>query len=540
MLVAEGFVLSVPAGAFASSETLLVTVLGASEEFGTDAVSSLYRVDGLPLVYSLPLRIELQCTRAPDPGLFLQVGEVAGSPFGPDLERFYDALPALFSNGLLSADLPPPSAESPLSPPVTIRTAAEEPANEKWFVGVDYTDSLLSEGQHFRFLCRRYMNTPAATLARHFERAYDSCRAAGFDREGLYQAFPWPMEIDIRNFPGGQQQTLAALREVSLTSDAQQILASFSFNECPLAGYPPYTLGDYVASCFLKALSGATVLKVEERHPTLTEEQAHQYRWLLESIIEWAPTLVLPEDSWDWFVPGSFPARWRIPLGGLALSAGEDFGDHGRGWTPLLLHLAQDYGGPPTVAAAFNALLNTPDGVAALLSSVPVPESVWLPEFYRKYIGGELYNVGADAFLETIGEGETFVFDGPEDSLGQFDYSYPDLSAKLFRVNLRADTLSEDVSITFTPGPGQLDTGYVRVIVFTYKDGQLTYRAMSEQVTIAGVRELNNSGYDLVVAVVNSSSKQPYEGTLLIELLVRVLYGQNARAKIPLRVFTSY
>jgi hypothetical protein len=51
---------------------------------------------------------------------------------------------------------------------------------------------------------------------------------------------------------------------------------------------------------------------------------------------------------------------------------------------------------------------------------------------------------------------------------------------------------------------------------------------------------LNNSGYDLVVAVVNSSSKQPYEGTLLIELLVRVLYGQNARAKIPLRVFTSY
>jgi len=520
MLSAEGFSLSVPEGAFASTETLSVTILGTSEEFGTDALTPLYRVDGIPTDFILPLRLDLRCERTPIPGHFLLVGGEAESQLSGERETFYDGVPAIFSNGLLSADVAPSQAHSAQPRGIPAGMAGEGLPIGKWFLGIDNTDTLLSEGGHFRLLYRRYMEGQARGLARHFENAFDSCTAAGFDRSGFYEYLSWPFSVEIRNHCGESKEDLAlyGLRPVPGTG---RVIVNFSFDECLLVSSPP-PLNTFVALNFTSVLGEANVVRTQERHSGLTADQMLQFAWLMISVAEWAQELVLPPAARSSYVAPDFAGRWKVPFHGLSIPQGYNMSDHGVGWAPLLKHLAEGQGGATTVTAAFHEVLNQPNGVNALLTSVSEAEYIWLPGFFRKYIAGELYDVQADSFLTTIGQAEEFTIDGIEDTLRHFVHPYPDLSAKLYRVNLRFGNLSEDATITFAVGPQSLNVGYVDVVVFTYAGGELAYQSMADEVTIAGVRELTASGYDLVAAVVNSASEPPYEGTSNIELDVMV------------------
>ena len=112
-IVAEGFSLSVPEGAFATIETLRVTDLRATEEFGVEALTPLYQVDGIPEEFSLPLSIGLELQRTPADGLYLMMGEEGALMFEDGTLRSYEGVPAAFADGHLRTVIPPPSSEAP-------------------------------------------------------------------------------------------------------------------------------------------------------------------------------------------------------------------------------------------------------------------------------------------------------------------------------------------------------------------------------------------------------------------------------------------
>lgn len=197
--------------------------------------------------------------------------------------------------------------------------------------------------------------------------------------------------------------------------------------------------------------------------------------------------------------------------------------DHGIGWVPLMKHLAESYGGPTTVTAAFHEVLNQPNGVDALLASVPEPEQFWFPEFFRRYIAGELCGVKADTFLQAIGSDDVFAVAGVGDTVKNFTFSYPDLSAKLYRVNLRYPGLGSGASIHFTVESSGVSMADLQVQVFVLTDGLLEFREAGTAVTIGDAKALMAAGYDLVAVVVNSAHASPYGTTTSIELAVRCI-----------------
>ena len=104
----------------------------------------------------------------------------------------------------------------------------------------------------------------------------------------------------------------------------------------------------------------------------------------------------------------------------------------------------------------------------ALIEKISGLKTDWWPGFLKKYISGEIYNVGRSAFIENPDGGWGIDNDDDiervfaPDEVGQ----YPDLSAKRFRFYLNDSTMDESqkllVAIEGDDGSDELST-----LVFT-------------------------------------------------------------------------
>ena len=153
----------------------------------------------------------------------------------------------------------------------------------------------------------------------------------------------------------------------------------------------------------------------------------------------------------------------------------------------------------------------------------------------KEYIGGKIYNLPSDDLLKDLSSpssSRVFTIQGPADTLRKFSDTYADLSARLYRVNLRYSGLDTSALIRFSAGPASLGSQYVGVMLFGQKDKTLTYWQYANTVTVKQVKDLTASGYDIVAAVVNCLNQSPYNGSRAIELTVTVKSGTG---EIPLQ-----
>jgi hypothetical protein len=198
---------------------------------------------------------------------------------------------------------------------------------------------------------------------------------------------------------------------------------------------------------------------------------------------------------------------------------------HGYGISTLVKFLVGKYGQEILVNIYDQIRENEKEPVEAILTSVPSLEYVWWPEFFKKYIAGEIYGVKSETFLNNISQQNKFSIDDATDTVGYFDNSYPDLSAELHRIDLVYDGFSDDAVLNFKVGPSSLNLDYVTVMVFGLKDEKLEYLGEGADLTLTdGYNDLKANDYNtLVAAVINSANESPYTGDLNIQLDVRVI-----------------
>ena len=131
-------------------------------------------------------------------------------------------------------------------------------------------------------------------------------------------------------------------------------------------------------------------------------------------------------------------------------------------------------------------------------------------------------------FLDKINSSDKVHFMDDSDTVKHFDRNYMDLSARLCQVNL-SKNLSENVlgdgdKMNFKLGPKSLNMDYVKVLVYKYKEGQLTFLGEGQEVTIDNVKGLiDNGDTTLLAAVVNSANEYPYEEEMNIELTIEMI-----------------
>lgn len=84
--------------------------------------------------------------------------------------------------------------------------------------------------------------------------------------------------------------------------------------------------------------------------------------------------------------------------------------------------------------------------------------------------------------------------------------------------------LQEEDRLKFELGPGSLNPDYLRVLVFTCKDDQITFHSEGTEVMIDNLKGLIEDGHtSLLAVVVNSASESPYLLDMEIDLKISIL-----------------
>ncbi len=167
---------------------------------------------------------------------------------------------------------------------------------------------------------------------------------------------------------------------------------------------------------------------------------------------------------------------------------------------------------------------NVVDIIMNVFQNAQIPENQWWPGYFKKYLEGNFYNISTLTLLKTIKNENIFFINEASDMVKDFDRTYPDFSAELFRVDLNYNQID---SLVFTLGPSTLNLDYQTFYVYGLKNNTLHYFShggQSEQnikLTITDIPTLMQSGYtSLVALVVNSANESPYTGSVNIEFEV--------------------
>jgi hypothetical protein len=530
-LTTKGFSLRVPTGAFAAAETLKVAGETHDNTFGVRVLSGVFKLEGLPASFAKSLEVKLECNRTPSAGYYIALGREVTSPGSGESGIFYSPVTATKDSTFLRATLFPDSLWKARTSFRKSTRSEGLGARVMWLLGVDEQAMLISQLGHFEIFYPRYVETGASNLAAALENAYAAFFQMGFDRTA-YDAVPWPMMISVKtvhlapplppailwsgHMPGlgeffmgidFEEEALVSGDLPTIQRAAGQVFSNlfFTIND-------PFFLGRF----------DAQMLQVERNRI-----------WPYYAIGAWAGEVFAPPGTGG-DAPLNFRLQQMCPFDGLTAGPGEKPWAHGLGLSPLIKYMAVTYA-PDLIFRLYYKIPNVEFAIDALQAILPVPEREWWPDFLKEYIAGKIYNVTSDDLLKDLSSPlnpRVFTIQGSADTLKQFSEPYADLSARLYRVNLRYSGIDTSALIRFSVGPASLGSQYAGVMLFGLKNKTLTYWQYANTVTVKQVKDLTASGYDIVAAVINCLNESPYNGSRTIELTVTVKSGSG---EIPLQ-----
>ncbi len=519
-LSCEGFTIKIPASAFSKAETLTVKQETYDGSFGSLNVTDQFRLDGLPADFAGNIDLSLKCTRTPSTGLFIGSGKQGVAFESGESRVLYDLLPAILDSGYLKVALTPASLLRALGKTGKVRGSGG--FDPSFWTGFDQMDTLKSSAGHFKVIHPRSSIAIAVAVAKELEEAYIWFDQMGFN-QGTYSNTPWPVMVEVassKHFSGNDLVNMCLERQDLPPTGVPDVRIGVNENEWN-HGVPEFRkwLFTSFATVFCSVHDGVFHGNLDNSGILAEAKRI----WPYFAIAAWAGAKAhLPGyDSLPPFLAG----RKLTPLRGVPCPSGASPSPHGLGMTALMKHFADVYGERKLVDI-YHAIRDpaTTNAVDLMFNSIPDPENIWWPDFVKRYLSGEIYGIPADTFLVDLQAGteaREFTISGKNDTLKYFSADYRDLSAKLYRVNLRYLDISSSAAITFEIG-SKVNLSYAHILVFGLKDHKLEYWAKSSKVTVTKLKDLTAAGYDIVAAVVNSANESPYNGSMSIDLDVKV------------------
>ncbi len=532
-LTVKGFSLTVPAAAFSSTETLKVTPQTYDNAFGSRSLSGLFKLEGLPATFAKPLEVKLECSRTPSAGLALAIGRQATDPISGEAQVFYVPIAATKDSAYLKAMLTP---DPPAKARAVFRGSARADdliSKVKWLLGVDEQVSMLSLLSNFKIHYPQYLETKAQQLAAILENAYAAYPKMGFDSRA-YQLARFPIDVAVARYPSTPASPTGWLLPVTGSGTAVPWLG-IAFQEDALVAADVPTLQRAAGQAFCDLF-----FMVEDKffwqHPNAQMVQVERNRlWPYYAIGAWAGEVFAPPGPG---APVNFRGQQMCPFEGLPVPVGEKPWAHGLGLAPLMKYFADTYG-PAVLTQIYYRVKAEEFGIDAVKKSIPVAETDWLPGFMKEYVAGKIYEVNSDDLLKDLSSPQSsgvFTITGKADTLKKFTATYADLSAKLFRTNLRYPGIDTGAVIRYGVSSASGGSQYIGVMLFGLKDKTLTYWQYGNTVTVKKVKDLTSAGYDIVAAVINCLDASPYLLTRPLDLTVSVEPGAGKPATASFRV----
>lgn len=536
ILETEDFTLSVPEGAFDTTVTLRLYLEENDPVPTEEKVTNAYQLTGLNCNWNEPLELKIRYEGTLEGESYIAIGYKYYDVELEDSVLVNELFSADDSEGFLKCTLPPMEAANAIAKS-TMLTPYDHPVillTKLILRGLSKTGTLKSESAEIKYDLG-IDQSKVETFASYMDEAMYFFHAMGLLDKDIYQG-DYKVRVQIFDEPS----------EFSNPSFIEPKYRTW-------AGISPKSRFNTLSHVFMIKIPESSFLNADDKQLRMLAGEGifrfetyfffeNEKNWLHWASIFWVREYFYGSNLRS--VGGKNPYSLLMqPFWGINTNNMED--DiilpwnpltrdylHGYGMTPLLKYLLENHNEDlDLLTKMYYELMQTSDRkhpVEAILNSVSTTEDIWLPGFFKDYLEGTIWDIPGETFLEKIDSDDVVNFVNETDTLKYLDRDYPDLSARLFQVNLAIDLvesgLGDGDKLKFELGPKSLNMDYVKVLVFRYKKGEIAFLGEGSEVTVNNVKSLlENGDATLLAAVVNSANEYPFLEKMNIELTIKLV-----------------
>jgi hypothetical protein len=492
----DDFELCVPPGAFSSDAELALHLPDKDHGLGDNCVSRFFRLEGLPATFVDTLTLRIGYDGALSGSTYVMMGEEVTfydeyfEPFEDFLYSFHLATEAA---GYLEARIPPQQAAMRGGVPIDETSGGE-------YVAAATGLQLQEPSAHFKIRYPSEVSGHINEIVSYFETAHDTVVSVGMGFQG--RSWEWPAKVHIADFGiGGATRHIVSDKGLCMGIRTSEIAEDRLPNT--------------------RRLIGNLMVRSAQCIPSERE-------YFDDNNIPWNVAVrCYMQEFWaepaGFTRPTGFAGNESFALNGLPLYASLSTAiNHGLGWAPVVKHLVGLYGKKLIGDTYKITQATTRIPADALLEKIPDPVYDWWPQFVGKYVTGQYYGAESAVLLLNIPATDRYTIDSATDTLKVFSHETAQVSARMYRIILDYALIDENAILELSLSSSEVFEGYTTLLVYRTKDGSMELVGSGTSVTVAGLKDLTISGYDIVPVEVISHSDEPYYETVSTELRCRV------------------
>ena len=505
---ADGFLLTVPQGAFDDVNELSVYKDTTHTAFKVSGVAGPFQIEGLPDTFNKTLRLALAYRGTLSDESYIATGALVIDDVTGDSAFVYQTISAEDSSNHLVCMLEPRTGQNG-STKATSRLQMWTPWKMIQFEGLSGVKSL--ESEHFKFKYASYVHGNMGALINIME---SQVRIILDDLtlfiDGIYRDWDWPVSVMVLEMEDIDfvitLDNMVKRQEHTINIDRILIESEDRFYA-------------------LKMQTGDVLLKMilDDYLKNGNQSDSEKY-WFKQAVASWAEELFLGEDY------SGYPKAHRLfemePFNGMVHGERAHYA-HGVGMSAVVKYLMDDVRfGYAGLVGTFENIWNGDLVIYALMNNVRALAGDWWPDFFAKYISGNIYDVSASEFMNENNVEDLWEIKDETTITHTFKSSefglYPDLSAKLFRIWVSYTELEDNMNLSLQ-AVGNVNSDGLAVLVFSMYNGILTLLNTpgfySSGYVIQDLKDKVDSSMDhYLICVVNYNLYPPYNNTHDIDL----------------------
>ncbi len=493
----DDFMISIPSGAFDGNYDISLIKTGDDGAYGENTVTASFIIKGLPSEYNNKIKIAAKYTGELSGESYLAVGKKVYNVFIEDTSVVYDLFFAKDSSDYLVAEIPYFSYS--LEKSLNKSTLSD---NDNLTVKA-ITSINSTETQHFTIMISEFNKHYTSTVAEIFEDAY----------KVIYEVLELP-------FLEGERFVYIDFDEESDPVTTIRILDKHR-------GYKVNKMFFTINRIYLENNQYNEILVGAVQKLFMNDRWNDNY-WTNRALYYWLEDLVTDDSNYKY--PYAFLNNAMAPFNGIEINNKDELShlNHARGMTSIFKYLQQI---PSFELTSIGHMFNNSGAhkITALLNAVGTPVVNWYPKFFEDYINGIIYDIPIDYFLEQTQN--EWNIDDENDNLKIFKSSdfliknYPDLSAKLFKINLNyADIDASQNMLLSMKGP--VTEFGLSLVIFGIQNGNAVHLGTvdAQDFEIENLKDYyDNNMRQFLVCLVNSAiTSEDYLGQSDIDLTVNI------------------
>ncbi|MCO6473491.1 MAG: hypothetical protein J5I57_07170 [Melioribacteraceae bacterium] len=499
----ESLELTIPQFAFSNQNKLTVSLLSGQSPTGVNAVSDLFVIDGLPVNFNSPLELRIKIDGTTSGENFIAMGEDLFIRQAGSNKISYNLLHATVSDGFVVSEIPAPDPDNLLNK----LSGANQITNTKQIRVQAWTSGRRLAGSGYNFVINVAVpGVSAAATQNLLESLEDAHHYYRNVWKFSYSArSKWPVTVNVLPLEAGvfgyYADSYWGINYGYLEFDSQKIE---DLDEAKItAGHEFFHL---VQSLYDPRSSYSKASGSNYTHYWLDEATGVWVEKYSASLVPYSSEIVHPYQM--------------QPFEGMQSGTSIGAREHGYGMSILFEYLIHS----GNLLDIYEQIKSSAHPVAAVINSTDSPFN-WYPDFVRSYFLFEfpVFNVGP-AFWLTNAHG-TFSINSAADSVKNFSFSYPDISARYYKIDLNYSGMDENSSLSLNlTGDGIGDIILIKVTGSNFE----FLETDPGSITIPNIKNsFVATGSDIYAIVTNSLAVSPYTNSYNMNLEVKLSESTN-------------